>query len=158
MRTLRDRLLPAFLVVVLLITSGAMAAARGQARSASGEIVLCTGTGPVSVAVDARGKPLGKLHICPDCALGLFAVDAPAPLVPARALKRRTPRPTARRACACHPPPRPAGSARPSRSLIRPSTDQDPNGQNQESINVPHSAFRRGAGRRRFAGLSHARQ
>ncbi|RMD95333.1 MAG: hypothetical protein D6811_01120 [Alphaproteobacteria bacterium] len=83
-----NRLLSAFLVAVLLATSGAMAAARGQTRSASGEIVLCTGTGPVSMAVDARGKPLGKLPICPDCALALFVMDAPAPLVIARSLTR----------------------------------------------------------------------
>ncbi|MDF0603327.1 hypothetical protein P1J78_21575 [Psychromarinibacter sp. C21-152] len=71
--------LATLLSLVLLATSGAMAVARGQAMAA-GQIVLCTGTGPLAVAVDARGEPIGPLHVCPDCALTLLAaVDAPAP-------------------------------------------------------------------------------
>lgn len=67
-----------FLSLVLLATSGAMAAARGQSMAAA-QIVLCTGTGPLAVAVDANGEPIGPVHICPDCALTLLAaVDVPA--------------------------------------------------------------------------------
>ncbi len=39
-----------------------------------GHIVLCTGTGPLSVLVDAKGQPTGATHICPDCAMSLFQV------------------------------------------------------------------------------------
>lgn len=69
-------ILSGLLVAVIVLTGGAMASARGQAM-AVGEMVLCTGTGPVSVPVDADGKPTGPPHICPDCALSLFAADLP---------------------------------------------------------------------------------
>lgn len=60
------------LSLVLLATGGVMAVARGQAMVA-GQIVLCSGTGPVTVNVDATGEPVGPVHICPDCALSLLA-------------------------------------------------------------------------------------
>lgn len=70
-----------FLVAVIVATSGAMAAARGQA-AISGQMVLCTGTGPVTVNVDAEGQPVGPAHFCPDCALSLLAaVPLAAPSV-----------------------------------------------------------------------------
>jgi len=65
--------------LLLAISSGTMAVARGQATSV-GTMVLCTGSGPASVPVDAEGKPTGPAHICPDCALSLFAAHAaPSP-------------------------------------------------------------------------------
>ena len=57
-----------------------MALAR-TAPAPAGEIVLCTGSGAATVAVDAQGRPTGAVHICPDCALSLF--DLPAPASPA---------------------------------------------------------------------------
>jgi len=66
------------LALIIALTSGAMAVARGQ-TSAAGAIVLCTGTGPLSVQVDADGQPIGPLHICPDCALGLFDTASSTP-------------------------------------------------------------------------------
>jgi hypothetical protein len=66
---------------VLAATSLTMAVARGQMRVA-GEIVLCTGEGPLTVAVNERGEPVGPMVICPDMALGLLAaVAAPQPQV-----------------------------------------------------------------------------
>ncbi|MCR8722994.1 DUF2946 family protein [Frigidibacter sp. ROC022] len=69
------------LSLCLAATSMTMAVARGQAR-VDGVVVLCTGTGPLAVAVDADGKPIKGHHICPDCALTLFAgmVAAPVPV------------------------------------------------------------------------------
>jgi hypothetical protein len=64
------------LALVLALTSVTMAQARGQAM-AVGQIVICSGGGIVSVPVDAEGRPTGPAHLCPDCALGLFAA-APA--------------------------------------------------------------------------------
>jgi hypothetical protein len=59
------------LCALMALTSQTMAVARGAPASA-GTMVLCTGTEPVTVLVDAEGKPTGAVHICPDCALGLF--------------------------------------------------------------------------------------
>ena len=75
------------LAAVMVLTSQSMAVARGGTGPA-GQIVLCTGTGPVAVYVDDDGQPTGPPHLCPDCALHLldaFAAPdiAPAPLVAA---------------------------------------------------------------------------
>ena len=59
------------LSLTLVFTGNAMAQARTM-TSPTGEIVLCTGAGPVVMAVDAEGQPTGKPHICPDCALSLL--------------------------------------------------------------------------------------
>jgi len=71
--------------LVLGLTGQSMAFARGQAV-ATGEMVLCTGGGIVSVPVDAEGNPTGPAHICPDCALSLIVMaeagsKAPAALI-----------------------------------------------------------------------------
>ena len=68
----------ACLVLCLVLTSQTMAVARG-AQDPSGQVVLCTGTGPVTVLVDAKGQPVGQVHICPDCALGLFDTAPASP-------------------------------------------------------------------------------
>ncbi|MCA0042835.1 DUF2946 family protein [Celeribacter litoreus] len=68
------RTIKALLVAFLLIvTSQSMAVARGTMRDATGSVVLCTGTGPVTVLTDADGQPIGPSHICPDCALSVIA-------------------------------------------------------------------------------------
>lgn len=60
------------MVALLVATSGAMAVARGHAKTVAGQVILCTGQGVLQVAVDAQGQPVGAIHICPECALGLF--------------------------------------------------------------------------------------
>ncbi|WP_319825668.1 hypothetical protein [Thalassovita sp.] len=60
------------LALMLALTGQSMAVARGT-PSAAGQIILCTGTGPIAVLVDENGQPVGKPHICPDCALSVFA-------------------------------------------------------------------------------------
>ncbi len=82
-------LLALFLCTVIVATGGAMAAARGQAAVA-GQIVLCTGSGPVTVEVDAQGQPVGPVHICPDCAMSLLAAVAAPPLTEAGFAARTT--------------------------------------------------------------------
>lgn len=66
------------LCALLALTSQTMAVARGTPAPA-GTMVLCTGTGPVTVLVDSEGTPTGAVHICPDCALGLFDAVATVP-------------------------------------------------------------------------------
>ncbi len=79
------------LCLFLALTSQSMAVARGAAQPV-GHIVLCTGTGPVSVAVDATGQPTGTPHICPDCMLGLFGEAPAAPDATHRAKATAAPR------------------------------------------------------------------
>jgi len=74
------------LALVLALTSQSMAVARG-ASAATGQMVLCTGSGPVAIYLDADGNPTSAPHICPDAALNIcFAErvdlsDAPARLI-----------------------------------------------------------------------------
>lgn len=66
------------LALLVAVTSQQMAVARGVAYDAAGQVVLCTGTGAVTVTMGADGAPIGPVHICPDCALTAMAfVDAP---------------------------------------------------------------------------------
>jgi len=65
---IRSPLIPLILAIILAFTSQTMAVARG-ASAATGQMVLCTGTGTVSVYTDAQGQPTGAPHFCPDCAL-----------------------------------------------------------------------------------------
>jgi len=69
-------LLALLLALTLTLTAQSMAVARGMAMPA-GTVVLCTGAGAVSVAVDQDGQPTGPAHYCPDCAMTEFAVVAP---------------------------------------------------------------------------------
>lgn len=63
------------LALLLVLTAQSMAVARGT-PGAAGSIVLCTGTGPVTILTDAEGQPLAPAHVCPDCTLSLIATVA----------------------------------------------------------------------------------
>jgi hypothetical protein len=65
-----------FLIVLMLMTSGAMASVRGMTHTAAGIMILCTGNGAVKVLIDADGAPIELSHVCPDCAM-TFAADVP---------------------------------------------------------------------------------
>lgn len=67
------------LALMLSFTSLGMAVARG-ATTPTGEAVLCTGSGPIAILIDDEGNPVGAPHICPDCALSLFADIGAVPL------------------------------------------------------------------------------
>jgi len=75
------------MALMLTLTGQSMAVARGM-PSPSGAMVLCTGTGPITVLVDENGAPVGAPHICPDCALSLFDMAVGDPEWPARPLGR----------------------------------------------------------------------
>lgn len=60
------------LLLLVVFTSMALAAARGQAP-AVGTLVICTGTGPIHILVDENGQPTGGLMVCPDYAVAFFA-------------------------------------------------------------------------------------
>ncbi len=54
------------LALLLVVGSTTASVMRGKMRDVSGALVLCTGQGPVSVAVDSRGMPVEPLPFCPD--------------------------------------------------------------------------------------------
>jgi hypothetical protein len=60
-----NRLLALLLALIVVVTSQQLALARGQSVSA-GTMTLCIGGGFVTVAVDAKGQPVGPAHACPD--------------------------------------------------------------------------------------------
>ena len=71
------------LVGVLLATSVTMAVARGQVRVGE-QIVICSGYGLATIEVDAKGNPIGPVHICPDCTLHFLAFLSTLPPMVAR--------------------------------------------------------------------------
>lgn len=66
------------LALIVALSSVTMATARHQAR-ASDRVVLCTGMGMVTLALDDRGNPVGPMLPCPDCTPPLLALDAGTP-------------------------------------------------------------------------------
>lgn len=59
-----------------MATSHSAAVARG-ATQAVDQMVICSGTTVAVVFIDADGQPTTAPHLCPDCALHLFAAVAP---------------------------------------------------------------------------------
>lgn len=84
-----SRFLPYALSLLVIFTGQGVAMTRGIDHVA-GQIVLCTGAGPVVVYVDAEGQPTRAPHYCPDYALNLLGAihEAPAavPSAPSSAL------------------------------------------------------------------------
>jgi len=83
----------ALLLTAALLLTGHSAAASRFDRDATGQVILCTGSGPVTVYVDENGEPTGAPHICPDCITHLLDLvqGAPALLAPV-ATARKAPR------------------------------------------------------------------
>ena len=57
---------------VIVLTAQSAALARTM-PDASGQMVICTGTGPMVVLFDENGDPLETPQICPDCVMSLLA-------------------------------------------------------------------------------------
>ncbi|MFT6457354.1 hypothetical protein [Pseudophaeobacter arcticus] len=69
------------LALVVTLTGHVSASAQG-ARDASGQMVICSGSGPVTIYVDKDGQPTKAPHFCPDCVMHLLdAVAGPDALV-----------------------------------------------------------------------------
>lgn len=90
-----------------------MAVVRGAA-AATGQLVLCTGTGPMVVYVDADNKPTSAPVLCPDAALH-FLTDAtrPAAQVFARLIGFQYRQPRISQQVVWHHAPRPPARAPP---------------------------------------------
>lgn len=68
----------AVLLCLLLVLTGQSLAVARVLPGPSGQVALCTGSGPVMVHVDENGEPTAPPHFCPDGALSLLnAVAAP---------------------------------------------------------------------------------
>lgn len=65
------------LALLVALTSQHAALARGQS-AATGELVICTGTGLITVHLDAEGNPTVPAHFCPDCTKALATALIPA--------------------------------------------------------------------------------
>ncbi|MFN3644775.1 MAG: hypothetical protein ACK4TB_17845 [Gemmobacter sp.] len=107
-----SRLVLASLALILAVTSVAFAVARGTPLPAA-MVELCSGSGPVMIALDDKGRPSGPAHLCPDGAIFVAEGAAPPAVVrpPSRiaaataassALPQGRPHPSAR---ARDPPP-----------------------------------------------------
>lgn len=59
------------LALLLVFTAQSMAVARGM-QGVGGAVVLCTGSGPVTILTDSDGQPIAPAHICPECTLSLI--------------------------------------------------------------------------------------
>ncbi len=80
------------LLLVLTVTLTAYSAgAMGGMRDATGQMVICSGTGPVVIYVDADGQPARVPGDCPDCMP--LSLDA---LAPPQQLQIILPRPQGR--------------------------------------------------------------
>lgn len=82
MKLFLNRFLPVVLSLLVILTGQGVSASRGMDR-AIGQMVLCTGSGPVVVYMDAEGQPTQPPHFCPDYALTLLgAVAVAEPVLP----------------------------------------------------------------------------
>jgi hypothetical protein len=87
MKRARHPLQAVLLALLLVLTTQSMARMR-MMPGIGGEMVLCTGTGPITVLTDENGKPVGPPHICPDCAMTFMAAVPMMPAMPARPATR----------------------------------------------------------------------
>ncbi|MBU2983614.1 hypothetical protein KO498_17535 [Lentibacter algarum] len=78
MTTLRSYL-AIVLSLALVLTGGAMVQAR-MVNPATGLMVLCSGSGPIVMLVDAQGQPTSAPHLCPDCTLVVAALLTEQPV------------------------------------------------------------------------------
>ncbi|WP_300072137.1 hypothetical protein [uncultured Ruegeria sp.] len=82
MKAAVNRVLPLILSLLVILTGQGVAASRGM-DNAVGQMVLCTGSGPVVVYMDENGQPTSPPHYCPDYALSLLgAVMVPSVVLP----------------------------------------------------------------------------
>lgn len=77
------------LALLIGLTGYEAAVARGTAAPV-GQMVICTGQGLMTVAVDAEGQPIGPVHVCPDAVLGFFAATSAAAVEPRRIIVWRS--------------------------------------------------------------------
>jgi hypothetical protein len=76
--SLRTHILSALLAILVAFTAQGAAVARTM-PDAAGQMVLCTGSGPVMVFLDENGEPTAPPQLCPEYTAGLIvALSEPA--------------------------------------------------------------------------------
>ncbi|MFQ3183074.1 MAG: hypothetical protein ACI9RO_001764 [Alteromonas macleodii] len=75
------RILTFSLALLIASTSQQMAMARGIAKDAQGQVILCSAQGPLVVTLNEQDNPIGPVTICPDCALTLMACSSATVIV-----------------------------------------------------------------------------
>ncbi len=78
MRPARKTILCVVLSAMVILTGLGVASSRGIDKVA-GQMVLCTGAGPVVVYMDKDGQPTQAPHYCPEFALSLLGAVEPQP-------------------------------------------------------------------------------
>ncbi len=72
-----SHILSVLLAAVIALTAQSAAVARTM-PDATGQMVICTGTGPTMIYFDEDGNPTSPPQLCPDYALSLIvALDVP---------------------------------------------------------------------------------
>jgi hypothetical protein len=72
------RIYLALTLALMIALTGHVSASVKGARDASGQIVICSGNGAVTLYVDDEGQPTTAPHFCPDCVMHLLdAVASP---------------------------------------------------------------------------------
>ncbi|EBA15489.1 hypothetical protein RSK20926_14766 [Roseobacter sp. SK209-2-6] len=74
MRSTLRTYLALVLALVMTLTGHAAASMQVGGQAAVGQMVLCTGSGPVVVYTDSDGQPTPPPHHCPDCVLSVLEV------------------------------------------------------------------------------------
>lgn len=97
MSRLMERVIRIYLALMLstllVLTGQGLALSRGISAPV-GQMVICTGTGPVTIYMDEDGQPTRPPHYCPDYALMLLGavIDAEPELsTPAPAMRAGSP-------------------------------------------------------------------
>ena len=84
------------MALAIALTAHSAAALQGR-RDIAGQMVICTGSGAVTVYADSEGRPVKPQHVCPDCVLHLLDAVVPQTGLPMleRLAARRVPAPEA---------------------------------------------------------------
>lgn len=72
------------LAAVLALASQSLAVARANGAAGGLAVEICAEGGTATVILDARGKPVGPVHLCPDCVAALAYALPAAAVQPAR--------------------------------------------------------------------------
>nr|WP_096789541.1 DUF2946 family protein [Phaeobacter piscinae] len=86
----------ALALIVLMALTGV--SAQAGMRDATGQMVICTGTGPVMVYIDSDGQPVSPPMDCPECLTFVADLGLPLAVFGHSTLPQKLPRDMSQRA------------------------------------------------------------